>query len=257
MLTKSRAAFLMTCEKLFDCAKRKRQQTYFWSFTFKRTYHDWDYPLLWHGFIRELRNLHWGMCGVRVIEPHVEHGLHYHAIIDTRVSVHVVRAIGRKYGIGRVLVERCDMGAAIYLSKYLTKHGPPMFSRTGRRLAKWHTIGAFEGVRKNAVWIDSPYMRARRRIVQEKVEFGYEELLRRAFEIGNESMLAKCYGFLRAGRTASACRCVDRRLFINQEGRLRVRKSSAIPYRIVRKVRGVVRTPKVRGRPSKYVPGPF
>lgn len=256
LLTKSKAAFLMTAHKLFECAARKRASCYFWTFTFKRVLHDWEYPERWHKFIRELSDMHAGMCGVRVVEPHKRHGLHYHCIIDVRVSRHVVCAIGKKYGIGFVWVERCDMGTAHYLSKYLGKESRRMLSLTGRRLRKWGTIGGFQGVRYKDIVVDSAYMRARRRIVKERLPFGYEELLRRSFEVGNESNLARCYSLLVQGKRASACRCVDRRLFLTPKNGLVLRPKIRFSVAIGQRSKPPT-IPRLRGRPSKYCVGPF
>lgn len=149
--SKSQAAFLLTCEKLFDTWPHP----YFWTFTFRKVYPDWYYPNAWAAFTTELGNLHGGMLmGVRVIEPHETHGLHYHAIINLRVSCHLVNRVAKRFGLGRVSVERCNMGAAHYLVPYLNKTQP-----LAKGMRRWGTIGGFKGVNTNAIVVDSPFQR--------------------------------------------------------------------------------------------------
>jgi len=146
-VNKSQAAFLMSCDRLFEQWPRP----YFWTFTFTKVWSDWFYPASWAAFIRDLQNVHGGLvCGVRVIEPGEEHGLHYHAILNMRISVHIVRRLAKRYDIGRVQVQRCDYGAALYLSQYLGKQ-----VRLFGGIHKWGCVGGFRGVRVRDVEIDS------------------------------------------------------------------------------------------------------
>jgi len=165
MFTKSQVAFLLSAEKLFEFTSG---EAYFWTFTFKKVYHDWQYPMLWHKFIEQLRDSHYGMCwGLRVIEPHKEHGLHYHAIMGCRVSVDLARRIGKRWGIGRVQVTRCNIHAAKYLSKYLTKR-----SLLYPGMRRWGTIGGFRAVKVNDIEVDSMFHRNSRKLWEGK-KVGY------------------------------------------------------------------------------------
>lgn len=215
-MTKSKAAFLLTCEKLFDIG----DPVYFWTFTFKNVYPDWWYPAAWRVFIREVGDIYGGMFyGVRVIEPHDEHGLHYHMLINRRISIHHVRRIAGKVGIFWVdVVKRpVDRAASFYLAKYLTKDTYRLYG-----VHRWHTVGALVSVRVNDVEVDSSYMRARRICVgRQKVPYGYEELLRRVYETHGFDALARCAHYLRQGKLASACVLYSPNIELTEKGGLR------------------------------------
>lgn len=158
LLTKSQAAFIMTAQTMFETWDK----IYFWTFTFKDVWPDWWYPPAWNRFITELRNCHAGqLMGLRVVES-FDHGLHYHALLNIRVSVHLVRRIGKKYGIGWVDVRRCDEGAAFYLAKYLGKHTGTLT----KGMRRWGTIGGMPKVRKNDIEVDSSFHRNMKKIGQ-------------------------------------------------------------------------------------------
>lgn len=152
LYTRSQAAWHLTCLKLFQTYK----PVYFWTFTFKEVMPDWFYPYRWQGFVRDLVwHIYGGnLAGVRVIEPHREHGLHYHALLNKRIWVGLVRQLGRRYGIGRIQVRRqqANLGDGRYLAKYLDKRKFP----TATRLARWHTVGPFKAVRVSDVEVLSP-----------------------------------------------------------------------------------------------------
>jgi len=155
--SKSQAAFVLTCEKLFDTFPK----LYFWTFTFKTVMPDWRYSYAWAAFIRDLQNLHGQMIlGVKCIEVHPGgHGLHYHAILNVRVNAHIVRRIGKRYGIGRVHVRTCNIGAAYYLVPYLRKE-----DGLSKGIRRWSTVGGFVGVKKRDIEVDSPYQRNMQRL---------------------------------------------------------------------------------------------
>lgn len=151
LVSRTAAAWHLSCQKLFD----EYSPIYFWTFTFKETLPDWWYPYRWHSFTRELV---WGiyggtLAGLRVIECHAEHGLHYHALLNRRIWVGLVRAIGRRYGIGRIHVRKraADIGAADYLAKYLDKDRFP----TATRISRWHSVGIFQSVRVGNLTVQS------------------------------------------------------------------------------------------------------
>jgi len=106
-------------------------KVYFWTFTTIEPLADWQAGPVWHRFSVELCNLYGGLLrGLRVVELHAEHGIHWHALLNRRVWVGEVRRIGARYGIGRVQAKRVrgDGEAAIkYLAKYLSKDGGQMF----------------------------------------------------------------------------------------------------------------------------------
>jgi len=151
-------AFRMNVDRLFESFPK----VYFWTFTFRKCWPDWFYPNAWNVFSKRLQHLHGGiLCGLRVVEVHEGgHGLHYHALLNLRVSVHVVRKLGKPLGIGRVHVQQCRTNKdGYYLAKYLSKRNllyPGM--------QRWGTVGGFSGVRKNNLEVDSPFHRNMRKL---------------------------------------------------------------------------------------------
>lgn len=150
--SKSQAAFIMSARKLFQ----ESDKVYFWTFTFNRVMPDWYYPRSWQMFIVNLQNAYGGFLqGLRVLEVHPGgHGLHYHALLNRRVSVHLVRRHAKKVGIGIVQVEVATRESAEYLAKYLTKTNPLW---PGMR--RWGPIGGFKQVPKNRLEVDSVFHR--------------------------------------------------------------------------------------------------
>ncbi len=125
---------------------------------------------MWNTLSRKLQDLYPGLVGVRVLEPHEKHGLHYHLLVNQRISVHVMRQFALESGFGDrtgqhgigprrqwpwVKVVRATPGSAQYLAKYLSKH-----FRLFPGMRKWGMIGGFKGVKKNAIEIDSIAHRA-------------------------------------------------------------------------------------------------
>lgn len=150
LYSRTEAAWLLSCRKLF----RDYSPIYFWTFTFTEVLNDWVYPVRWERFTHDLVWKIYGgrLAGLRVIEIHKDHGLHYHALLNKRVWVRIVRRIGKRYGIGRVSVAKADWGSATYLAKYLDKK---RFTTT-TRIARWHSVGMFEAVHKNDIEVISP-----------------------------------------------------------------------------------------------------
>jgi len=147
---------------------------YFWTITSVKCMHDWQYPLAWARLSRLLFQLG-GIFGVRVLEPHQEHGLHYHLLINRRVSVHLMRRMANRSGFGwkgqypRVHVCVADAGVSWYLAKYLAKGG-----KLWPGLHRWGTIGGYRQSKKNAIEIDSVTMRAFR-AVRGEMKWRYDE----------------------------------------------------------------------------------
>lgn len=156
---------MMTCQKFFDIYPHP----YFWTFTFVSVMPDWYYSQCWANFIRDLQNVYGQMIlGVKVLEVHPGgHGLHYHAILNKRISVHFVRRIGKKYGVGIVQVKKCDIGAANYLVPYLKKE-----DGLSKGIRRWGTVGGFVGVKFKDVEVDTPFQRNMTHITKgKKVSF--------------------------------------------------------------------------------------
>lgn len=142
---KSEAAFRMSANTLY----KQTWRLYFWTFTCVDVHPDWCYSNIWNAFAKDLQNLYGGLlAGIKVIEFHESHGIHWHAILNQRMYAPIVRRIGKRYGIGRVHVRRkpADEGAIGYLADYLTedfKRTNPLYCRASR----WGTVGRFKGTR--------------------------------------------------------------------------------------------------------------
>ena len=170
-MTKSEAAFRLSAEKFFAQTRR----VYFWTFTARRVFADWHYAQVWARFVRELEDVYGGTVqGVKIVELHKSHGIHWHALLNRRIDVDGVRRIGARYGIGRVHVKLANRGSINYLAKYVSKE----FKR-GQKLhahcARWGTVGGFRGVRVQDIEIDSVFHRAvrfcQRELGQRKLPF--------------------------------------------------------------------------------------
>lgn len=156
-ISKSHAAFLFSAQRLFAI----HAKVYFWTWTFKTAKCDWQYPYLYDKIMTELRGQfhgseNGGLQGLRVLEHHETHGLHYHLLLNERVPVALLKRIGLKYGLGRISVMRCNPDTAWYLAKYLTKGDEPFYRGGGitTHTKRWHCVGGFQGCRKSDVEMD-------------------------------------------------------------------------------------------------------
>lgn len=187
MLTKSKAAFLLTAERLFT----KKDKVYFWTFTFYTIKSDWEGSHLFSKFLHHLRNTlggDWG--GVRVVELHREHGVHYHALINRRLAVDIVRRIAKCYAIGRIFVEKADLDSTTYLSKYLTKQRQGPKTKSGRNARRWAAFGPIDKTRISDLINDSPMWQFRREAHLPFTSYRYEHLLSRAWDFGPQHFKA-------------------------------------------------------------------
>jgi len=213
-MTKTKAAYLLSAQSLFELGR----PIYFWTFTFKNVYPDWWYPQSWRKFCRDVGNMYGGyICGLRVLEAHQEHGLHYHLLVDKRLNIHTMRRLSARVGMFWIRVERkpVDFGSAIYLSKYLIKDGPKLFG-----LHRWGTFGCFHHTSKSSVEIDSPYMRLHRNHVKGRLKIGCEELLRKAYDMNGRLGFLSCLRFLELGDRINACLVVNNRIRLTEYGGL-------------------------------------
>ena len=224
-MTKTQAAFLLSVEKLFAMSKA----VYFWTFTFKKVYPDWWYPGAWRKFALDVTNLYGGyVCGLRVLEAHKEHGLHYHLLVNRRINIHLMLRMAKRYGFGRIGVERADKGSGRYLAKYLAKenklHG----------VARWHSFGAFEAVRVSDVVIESEYMEVRRSLgIEGRLKIGYEGLLRGAYHNHGERGMRLSWELMHRGMIGEACKLVSPNVIITEKGGMKyLRGPDAIAYRV-------------------------
>ncbi len=155
-MTKSEAAFILSAQEFFD----QTPYVYFWTFTVVGVYPDWCYSQIWCRFIRSLCDLYGNtLRGLKVVELHKKHGIHWHALLNKRIWVGEVRRIGKRYGIGRVHVKLANRGSIAYLAKYVSKQFKSE-QRLHARCCRWGTVGGFRGVRVKDIQIDSVFHRA-------------------------------------------------------------------------------------------------
>jgi len=158
-MTKTEAAFIFSVQRLFA----QYSKIYFWTFTLTKVYPDWYYSQCWAHLVRDLHHLYSGnIGGVRVIELHKNHGIHWHCLLNQRVWVGEVRRIGERYGFGRVHVKVADENVASYLLPYIKKdirQGNEFFGGC----ARWGTVGTFKGLRVRDVEVESRYHSAIKR----------------------------------------------------------------------------------------------
>jgi hypothetical protein len=101
--------------------------------------------------------------GLRVTELHASHGVHFHAIINTRVPITEMNRLARRHGFGRMSVKEADRSSVTYLSKYLTKSfmaDNPSFA--GRR--RWGPIGGFKGTKCKDLKYDTEFHRNKKKL---------------------------------------------------------------------------------------------
>jgi len=153
MLTKTKAAFLMSAFRFFDTFPK----VYFWTFTWKDVRNDDWYMYQWNLMLRDFQD-HYGkkLVGLRVVEAaEGGHGLHFHVLLNQRFSIHIIKRLGRRYGLGRVSVVKADEGAAWYLSKYMGKNSLPLADGVRR----WGALGGFKPTRCRDIQCDSQLSR--------------------------------------------------------------------------------------------------
>lgn len=233
-IMKSRVAFLLSAQMLFEHSPKGM---YLWLFTFEKVYNDWEYPFFWEQFAKRVKNLYPLACGLRVVEAHGGgHGLHYHLLINKRLSIQLVVRIAKRYGIGFTSVKKCwDFGAALYLAKYLAKDMKGGNTPLKGGIHRWGTFGPWTGVRKNSIEVKSNYMTARKEIVSdEKVVIGYEFLLRGSYTLHGRRGMALCMEYLRRGQTSSACLLVSPNIRLTKKGGI-ARVIPLIPFQSSRR----------------------
>lgn len=166
-LNKRKAAFLLTCDRLFkqDDGVRARR-VYMWTFTFAKVISDEVAMKCWNhlNVLLTRRYKPTGGCpGVRVVEVHPGgHGLHFHALIARRLDVSEVRKLAIRAGFGRIHVQKCKQSAAAYCAKYLTKKDDGL--KKGAR--RWGMVAGFKGTRVKDIVVESTLAENCRRVRQ-------------------------------------------------------------------------------------------
>jgi len=170
MLTKSKAAFLLSVNKLFSLERR----VYMWTFTFRDVIDDELAFKCWkhlNTLLTRKFKAKGDIPGMRVVEVHPGvglyaelggHGLHFHVLIASRLPVDEVRKLAIRAGFGRIHVKRCSKEKAKYLAKYLGKQQDSL--RKGCR--RWGMFGSFKGTLVKDIIIESELAENCRRVRQ-------------------------------------------------------------------------------------------
>lgn len=137
---KSQAAFEFTVKKM----ERNSSKLYFWTFTYRDVHSLKTAMGLWNEFLTMLKRK-LGFRGVRVLELHEEHGVHFHVVTDQRFKIRQILEIGPRYNFGRSNVKLVTdvQGNVAYLCKYLSKRRPPCL----KRVRLWAGFGDVERTR--------------------------------------------------------------------------------------------------------------
>jgi len=125
---KSQFAYRRNCHKITQYARQQGERLYFWTFTTSKQVSDSWIGGIWVKWILAVRHLYdheeSPLIGIRVLDRHKSGKLHWHCIINKRVSVDLLRKMGKRYGIGRQMhVKRVTYvkGAWDYLEGYMEK----------------------------------------------------------------------------------------------------------------------------------------
>jgi hypothetical protein len=186
LMSKAEFAFQETAKIMFE-----RGPVYFWTFTFADVKDDWKYGYHWDRFNTHLRNFYWGnVGGVRVVEPHEEHGLHFHVLVNRRMNIHWIKRIAGRAGMGHVWVKKCDRGTIPYMAMYLKKtwnEDNPLHDGVRR----WSPFGNIRSVKMRNVQMCSPFMDKFRELkmrLNRTFTFGEYKTLCAMYERGEDIM---------------------------------------------------------------------
>lgn len=164
VFNRNQAALVFSVEKLAGMSK----QLYFWTFTFKSTPICDEFAMMdWNALHNRLKHYFPMMRGVRVAELHINHGIHFHCIVNIRIPIQRMKRICRGSGFlagrnryldfGRMSVTKCDSQTVYYLCKYLTKQYATDNNFWHRR--RWGSMGGFRVTRLEDVEYDTPVHR--------------------------------------------------------------------------------------------------
>lgn len=206
----------------------KFPKLYFWTVTFACAQSDWEGSRKFSLFLKHLQDVvgRTGWGGLRVVELHREHGVHYHMLVTERLAADLVRRVGRCYGIGRVQVDRVhDFDDAIdYLAKYLSKQrrGPRTEQRQeivarmegpfvewdvkfvkARSLRRWAAFGDIPRTRIKDLVNESPMWVYRREKNLPFLTYRAEKILQRCWDHGEQAFRSAWFA-LRRDETQTA-----------------------------------------------------
>jgi hypothetical protein len=164
-MTKQKAAFLLSVERLFS--ERGNRRVYMWTFTFRDLVGD-DEAFRRFNHLRTLivRGFA-GVGGLRVVEVHPgtddrpSHGLHFHVLLNRRCGWSVMERLAIRAGFGRIHWRRVSKEDAAYMAKYLSKEQPDL----GRR-RRFAALGNFDSCRVRDVVVEGALPEMVRALVQ-------------------------------------------------------------------------------------------
>jgi len=148
----SRAAFLLSVIKLEKATGR----LYFWTFTFLTCQDDDVACAKWAEMCMNARRHFAGVHGLRVLELHDSHGIHFHLLLNKRFPIRRMLALAKPFGFGRIGVEAADDGAGDYLAQYL-KPGQNAEDGLKKHRRRWGAFGGFKACRQVDVEYVSEY----------------------------------------------------------------------------------------------------
>jgi len=157
-------AFRFSCERLFAYC----DHVYMWTLTFVTPCNN-DKEAMHRLFLlcRHMKRKLPLLGGLRVVELHTHeihfdatHGLHFHILISERIPYDRMKGWTNHFGFGIIHVTHCDnLGAALYLSKYLWKKNAIRF---GAR--RWGAIGGFKPCKVKDVEYETSFMANKREL---------------------------------------------------------------------------------------------
>lgn len=168
---RSHQAYHYSVARLVAYAKVNNQKLYGWTFTFTEKMPQHMYRGYWQGFIRDFGN-HWRnegrmpLAGVKVTQLHKLGGIHYHAILNQRIPVGMVRRLGRKWKIGIIHAVKLGSitGARKYFGRYIGREVGGQ--KLARNQSSWECMFGFAGCRVNDIKRETAYTFACRLVKQ-------------------------------------------------------------------------------------------
>lgn len=188
----------MTAQTLF----REYPKIYMWTLTFAAVQTDWEGSKLFSAFLNHLRQVvgRTGWGGLRVVELHREHGIHYHLLVTERLAVDLVRRIGRCYGIGRIHVCRAQPHSAAYLAKYLSKQKKGPITQSGRNMRRWAAFGDVPRTRIKDLINESPMWLYRRQNTLPFLSYRHEIFLWSIWDLHDPQTFKAAYYLAKSDR---------------------------------------------------------
>jgi len=158
-MNRSSLAFTFSAERLLE----ETGELYLWTFTFREVPESDDWALAqWASLVKNGKRDWAKIHGLRVIELHRSHGVHFHCLLNQRFPVERVYALAWPLGFGRINVKRVENPAVVikYLAKYLFKQyrNQHFFGRRRR----WGSMGGFSATRCKDIEYDTAFHRNKR-----------------------------------------------------------------------------------------------